>query len=57
MTSHVMDSEVASTSIVSVNMRTFVDIDIEKLKVKWVDMKDEPPMWHPDAANSGTPKN
>ena len=38
---------------VSVNVRTFLDVDYEKIKVLNVDMKGEEPLYDPDGGSSG----
>jgi hypothetical protein len=35
----------------AVNVRTFLDVDYDKIKVLWVDMKDEDPQYEPDAVS------
>ena len=50
MSIHLLDQDPgAEDAIVSLNVRTLLDIDDAKIKVEratW--MKDQPPVWHPD---------
>ena len=34
--------------VVALNVRAFQDVDPDKIKVRWVDMKDEEPIYDPD---------
>lgn len=49
MTSTIVDTGGASTGIVSINVRTILGLDHEKLKVRWVNMRNVPPAWDHDA--------
>ncbi len=50
MTITFADQDHALTGNVSVNVRTFLDAEYEKIKVLYVDMKDEEPLYDPDKA-------
>lgn len=52
MISTVLDSEVTSSAIVAVNVRTFLGIDQESINIRYADMKDEEPHWTPALAPS-----
>jgi hypothetical protein len=51
MTSTVPDPDNHCAGVVSVNVRTFLDIDHANVKVLYVDMKDEDTQYDPDAIN------
>lgn len=56
MSIHLLDQDQkAEDAIVSLNVRTFLNIDDAKMRVQkatW--MKDNPPVWHPDTVGQET---
>lgn len=49
MTTTIVEGDLAGNGIVSLNVRAFRNIDYEKIRIRYVDMKDEEPVYDVDA--------
>ena len=52
MTITFADPQHQNAGIIALNVRAFRGIDYDKLKILYADMKDEPPLYDPDAKKS-----
>ena len=52
MTISAANQNTASAGIVALNVRAFRDIDYDRVKIQYVNMKDKEPLYDPDALPS-----